>query len=187
MNYSKLVPDSTADRGWWLGSPVTSQESPIDAWAFTTGTWYPSEDAIVFPIKEKGLILDFTFFAFGYLALRKYSKTDKIIPLFGDSAQFIPAIAGDGTELYIVNVLNSIECLDPTCVNSYYPLDYEFSSKAGKPQMIIGLILLQDRIVDLPIFRVGGWQIPMIINDELLVYIKQQQITGITGMPVLLK
>lgn len=187
MKYYKVIPDSSAEHGWWLGSPTNLHSDPIDAWAFTTGTHYQSDDTIVFPIKEKGETLDFTFFAFGYLVMRNSPRTNEIIPQFRNSAQFIPAVASDGTKLHVVNVLNSIDCIDPACVNSFYPINYEPRFKAGKPQMVIELRLLQNQIVDLPIFRVEGWQIPIIITDELLAYIKTQKLTGISGMPVSFK
>lgn len=187
MKYYKLIPDSSAEDGWWLGSPTNLLSEPIDAWAFTTGTRYESNDMIVFPVKEGGAIHDFTFFAFGYLVMRKSPRTNEIIPQFRSSVQFIPAVASDGTELYVINVLNSIDCIDLACVNSYFPSNHEPRSKAGKPQMVIELRLLQNQIVDLPIFRVSGWQIPIIISDELLAYIKQKELIGISGLPVLCK
>lgn len=187
MKYSKLIPDSSAEHGWWLGSPTNLHSDPVDAWAFTTGTHYQSDDTIIFPIKEKGETLDFTFFAFGYLVMRNSKLANGLIPQFRNSVQFIPAVASDGTELYIVNVLNSIDCIDPACVNSRYPSIYEPRSKAGKPQMVIELRLIQNKIMDLPIFRVEGWQIPIIISDELIAHIKTQKLTGISGMPVSLK
>ena len=98
LKYSKVIPDFSAEHGWWLGSPTNLHSDPIDAWAFTTGTRYQSEDMIVFPIKETGDITDFTFFAFGYLVMRNSPRTYEIIPQFRNSVQFIPAVASDGTE-----------------------------------------------------------------------------------------
>lgn len=152
---------------WFLGKPRDSSGNAIYIWAFTTCKEFPVPAApVMIPIGEPGRDARFNFGAF---------DTPVVDPPMGallkslapDDVQLIPAVADDGTELTILNVLPCVDCIDDskTIAEKWTPEDGR-PDKVGKYHTVARLVLDPSRI-DHDIFRVAGWDVALVVSARV--------------------
>jgi len=96
----------------------------------------------------------------------------KIARIFAESkdanTQIIPATIPGCGDIYIVNPLSSMDCIDYNSSQiEYYPDNFEDNSRRGLPRMIIDLSLRFSGTIDASIFRIKGWPIPLFVTEPL--------------------
>ena len=93
---------------------------------------------------------------------------DAVVAAVGDDVQLLPATTDDGEDVYIVNVLRRISCIDEkSTVGERWQASHGRPDKTGKYRMIIELRHDPTRIGNAQIFRVEGWEVALIVSESL--------------------
>ncbi len=177
FQFFRLLDDIQFEGRWQLSEP-RSANGGVNPCHFTTGRIYkgPTDLKIA---KEDGVLLDFTLAAFDVPVV-----TEHIASLLRDlcphDIQFIPIkIEGEDGKYAILNVLRTIECLkEPESVFSKWSEADGRSDKLGQYRMVAKLVIDQQRAVGADIFRIAGWDVPIIVSRRIKVMLEQQSCIG---------
>jgi hypothetical protein len=99
--------------------------------------------------------------------------------------ELVPAlIEGDSKAVAIANVLESVDCIDESrTVGEKWPADAGRPDKVGQYRTIVHLRVDPDRI-RADIFRVGGWEVALVVSDHLVAEAGLSAIPGIRLLEV---
>ena len=177
----KLQFDSEDAGQWFLEAPRTPEGSRVDPRIFTYGTPVETPDPLTVPVRDPGHELDFSFAAFDMLVVtgRVGALIEHVAP--GD-IQRIPVRVEPATGSFeILNVLPVIDCIDrDRTVGTFWTPDDGRPEKVGQYRMIIDLKLDSARVGGHDIFRVGGWDIAVIVTERLKDALQREHVTGLT-------
>ena len=179
MNYYKIIDDDTADR-WHLSLPRDKNGEDLFEWKFNLGKICNENREIFVDIKYGGEPLDFTLCAFEIPVVN-----DKIINLLSDyitdNLQVVPIIIPDILDkFYILNILNVVDCVDEDRSEfiKWTKNDHR-SDLAGDYREITELYIDQIKAKGNKIFRLGGWEMEIVVNEEIVSSFKSAKTTGI--------
>lgn len=173
MAWYRLLDDIDFPDRWQLDEPQSAAED-VDAWDFTTGVVWKGEGALSTPA-EDGVALDFTLGAFGVPYVSK-RMAEVFAPL--EAVQLVPVTIRDRA-WFILNVISVVDCIDEceSVFTKWTPQDGR-SDKVGQYRMVAKLRLNESRASGNRIFRLTGWDVPIIVDGDLVAEIKKIDPTG---------
>lgn len=174
--YSRILVDSSVEDLWFLGEPSNSDGEELDARIFTTCRPFgKTQSPLLLPIEKRGRPVPLSFGAFD-MPVASRTLGDSFALAAGGDVELVPAVAEDGTELSIVNVLPEVECIDEsrTIGEKWTPEDGR-PDKIGRYRTILELFIDPNR-VDREIFRLAGRRIVLIVSDWFA------EVTGLTSL-----
>ena len=132
------------------------------------------------PITEGKTSLDFTLGAFDMpvVATRIAEAIEESAP---GGVQRIPVVIGDGIVGYeALNVLNKLKGLDEKrSLISYWTPEDGLPEKVGTYFGVARIALDTLVVADAQIFRLDGWEVPIIINEQVKEVLGKLRVTGI--------
>jgi hypothetical protein len=178
--YYDLVDDRRSHTRWHLRSPVNEEGQPIDPWQFFEGKRLEPLGTIRFPVKPTGQALEFTWASFSIPVVH-----DRFVRLFQHlgvpDVQFIPAqVEGHAGPYFILNALRIVHCIDDArCTEAEYwrPEDGQ-PEKVGEYRSVVGLRIDSSKVGDARIFRTWGWDIALIVSEEIKQAIESEDLSG---------
>jgi hypothetical protein len=178
--YYELVDDRRTHTRWHLRSPVDEQGQPIDPWKFFEGKRLEPQEEIRFPVKPLGQTLDFTWASFSIPVVH-----DRLVRLFQHlgvpDVQFIPVqVEAHAGPYFILNALRIIRCIDDAqCTETQYwkPEDGQ-PEKVGQYRSVVGMRIDSAKVGDARIFRTWGWDIALVISEDIKQAIESAGISG---------
>jgi hypothetical protein len=176
--------DSTVADLWFLGEPLGPDGSEIDARRFTESEPFgPVAQPLVLPIAQAGRAARLTFAAFDMPVVDK-ALAESFALAAGDDIELVPAVAEDGTELMIANVLQRVDCLDESrTVGDKWTERDGRPDKVGEYRTIVRLFIDPSR-ADHEIFRVSGWEVALVVSDWFADVTGLTAIEGVRLQPV---
>lgn len=182
--YSRVLVDSAVGDLWFLGEPVTHSGEVIDARRFTACQRFgPVDEPLRLPIQHLGRRAQLTFAAFDMPVVDR-ALGASIFEAVGDDVELVSAIAEDGSELSIVNVLPCLECIDESkTVGEKWAERDGRPDKTGSYRTIVQLFIDRSR-VDHEVFRVAGWKIALVVSDAFAEVTSLAALDGIRLLPV---
>lgn len=164
----RLKPDHMLSDTWFLDEPLSSG-TQLDARAFTGAKVHEGPLAgIRFPVGRTGKPVSFNFGAFDIPVVDRaiYSALKDIV---ADDVQWIPSrVDGTDSTFYIMNVIRTPSCIDEARTEGHkWPATGSRPEKAGQYRGIVRLVLDERRAGPFKVFRVGGWKIALVVNDEV--------------------
>ena len=178
--YYELTDDRRSRARWHLRSPLNEQGQPVDTWQFFKGRRLEPEGTIRFPVRPAGEALDFTWAAFSIPVV--HERFAQLFQRLGvPEVQFIPAQVEAHPEPYfILNTLRTIPCIDDArCagVEHWRPEDGQ-PEKVGEYRSVAGLRIDPSKAGGARIFRPWGWDVALIVSDDLKHAIEAEGLSG---------
>ena len=99
----------------------------------------------------------------------------------GEAVQCIPVIVDPSLERFeILNVLDLVECVDEERSEiTKWTEDDGRPDKIGHYRMITKLVLNEKKISDHRIFRVAGWEVALIVDENIKLSLERKKVSGI--------
>ena len=184
--YFRLRDDMRIPGRWMLGSPTDVQGHEVDPWQFSNGRPLDVQGKIRFQVEVAGQSLDFSL---DTLAIPVVNG--RVVALFEklgiQEVQFIPVeVEGQREPWFILNTLRSIRCIDDAqCeeVKYWKPEDGQ-PEKVGEYRVVSGMRIDPAKVGDARIFRPWGWEVALVVSEELKEAMTREGITGTKFVPV---
>jgi hypothetical protein len=183
--YSRVLVDGSIGDLWFLGKPVEPSGAAIDARRFTACEPFgPVVEPLRLSIQRPGRVARLTFGPFD-MPVVDQQLSDAFAAAADRDVELVSAIAEDGTELSIVNVLPCLECIDEAnTVGEKWAESDGRADRVGMYRTIVHLVIDPSR-VDHEIFRVAGWKIALIVSDRFADATGLAAVEGVRLLPVM--
>ncbi|SRR6266487_2050344 len=183
MGYYRVLKDREVADLCFFGEP-RDVSGEIDARRFTRCERYGEPPKpLQIPIVEPGNKPDFAFGAFD-LPVVSPRLGRRLQDLAPDAVELIPAIADDA-EREILNVLRCVDCIDEArTVGEKWPVGSPRKDRVGQYRTIVHLFLDSSRLVGHHVFRVRGWEVALVISDDVAQQLPKAQMYGTRLIPV---
>jgi hypothetical protein len=180
MKFFRLLGDPSRSGKWLPAEPLSTDNVEIDAREFTKGKPYYGPSPCRVPIAQQGIPTEFTLAAFDMpiVSRRLGSILDSICP---GAIQHFPVTVGECCSTYeILNVTTVAHCIDETRsdIMKWKPEDRR-PEKVGMYRMVTNLTINPDRAGSNHIFRLGGWEIALVVSDDVKKAIEGTRDLGI--------
>jgi hypothetical protein len=180
MNYFEIHDDVDAEKRWYLGDLNICEGKEIDTRKFTVGKMYRGSKNLCVEIYRKGRALDFSFAVFDMPVVRK--EVGELIQHHApDSIQLVPCRVGSQAADYVIlNVLRMLDCIDDSKSEyiKWTSADHR-SDLAGQYRTVTRLVIDPDRAAGEKIFRLAGWEMPIIVGQEIRDALESRHVSGI--------
>ena len=185
--YFELTDNMSIRHRWHLRMPVDESGQTINnPWLYRRGEWIEPQRDLRFPVRPDGTALDFTLAASLIPVIH-----ERVVDIFQHQrvpdVQFIPVqVEGHQGPYFILNTLRTIRCIDDarsTEVEYWKPEDNR-PDKLGQYRSIIGMRIDPTKVGDAQIFRPWGWNVALIVSEDLMDAMEAVGITGTKFEPV---
>ncbi|QSQ27993.1 hypothetical protein JY651_05500 [Pyxidicoccus parkwayensis] len=157
-----------------------------DPWQFFDGKRIESHGTIRFPVKPDGETLDFTLASFAIPVVH-----ERVVDLFlhqrVQDVQFIPVeVEGHKGPYFILNTLRTIRCIDDarSAEVQYFTPEDNQPERVGEYRVVSGMRIDPTKVGDAQIFRPWGWNVALIVSEDLMDAMEAVGITGTKFEPV---
>lgn len=180
--YYRLQDDVNFPNRWHLGELIDGNGNEIeqDLFIYPKGRKINLYKPLSLKIDERGSCLDFTFTSYDMPLVKK--QIGSILESFEKNGiQRIPVNIESCEEEYeILNIFNTIDCLDEGRSEILFWKEEDGRpDKVGKYRMVTNMHVDPDRAVGFNIFRLGGWQIAIIVSERVKSALEKIGATGI--------
>ena len=184
VGYSRVLFDSAVSDLWFLGEPMSHSGEAIDARRFTACERFGTiDEPLRLPIQQSGRAARLTFGSFDMPVVDRALGASFAAAASGD-VELVPAIAEDGSELSIANVLPCLDCIDESkTVGEKWTESHGRPDRVGRYRTIVHLFIDRSR-ADHEIFRVAGWKIALVVSDRFAHATGLAAVEGIRLLPV---
>ncbi|HZI13235.1 MAG TPA: DUF1629 domain-containing protein [Myxococcus sp.] len=168
--YFDLADDVYVPRRWDLGHPMDEQGQELeDPWQFTEGTPVHFKGRIRIPVRGRGKKLDYSHASFSTPIIH-----ERLVPVFTELApndvQFIPVEMEKQSEQYFILVATRlIQCIDDARsaeARRWKPEDGR-PEKVGQYRAVYRMRIDPAKVGDAQVFRTWGWQIALIVSEDI--------------------
>src|ERR1043166_637901 len=151
----------------WRSEAEPGREE-VEGWHFTSGKKYEAAAPLVIPIYQGTVELDFTLGSMGMPVVKPH-PAKRLKELCGDSVQWIPAVVpGIAERFEIANVLTLVDALDVDRSEVQWWTEKDnWPEKIGTIAGVARLVLRKDALVGVTMFRLNGWEPPLLISETL--------------------
>jgi hypothetical protein len=180
MRYFRISDSFKIVDRWYLGTPRTPEGDEIDPRLLTGGSVYRGRGPLLVPVKEGKTPLDFTLGAFDMpvVAARVAEVIEKYAP---GSVQRIPVVIGSGIIGHeALNVLKKLKGMDEKrSLISYWTAEDGQPEKVGTYCGVARIALDIKAVKGVQIFRLDGWEVPIIVDEHVKDALTKLCVTGI--------
>lgn len=169
---------------WYLNHPTTCEGEEVDPWQFTAGQRLDFREPLVFTQFQHGRALPFSLAAYEIPVVDE--ETGNVLrAVSGDDLELLPAIIeGQDAPFWIANVVNAMECVDEARSRFTRFTPEHHPDRAGEYQMFIELKIDPARVVGHQVFRIKGWEAPLIVSDRVRTAMEARALPGLVFTPV---
>ncbi|WP_141620404.1 DUF1629 domain-containing protein [Myxococcus sp. AB036A] len=167
---------------WYLGEPrraVTNEEA--DPCEFTAGRPVSIQGHMKVPVTATGRPLDFSTAGISATPIVHVKVATRLSELAPDDVQFIPVdVEGQPDQYLILVATKLIRCIDPNASREvrYWKPEHGQPERVGEYRSVAGLRIDPGLVGSAKLFRTWGWDIALIVSEDLKVAIEQEQTTG---------
>jgi hypothetical protein len=180
--YFDLSDDEYIPKRWYLGEPLDQRGNAVDPWQFRQGRPVHLAERLKVPIDQKGLHLDFTTTLVGITPIVHAKVAALLRELAPNDVQLLPVdIEGEPEPYFLMNTLRTIKCIDDErCEEVLYWLpEDERPEKTGTYRNVAGLRIDPSKVGDTRIFRPWGWNVVLIVSQDVQQALERMGVTGI--------
>ncbi|WP_338864690.1 imm11 family protein [Myxococcus stipitatus] len=155
---------------WYLSDPTDADGKEIDElWRFSEGRTVELRETLRIPIYRPGEPLDFE------LAGNTPIVSERVAAIFRelapDDVQLFPVtVDGHPGPFFLLNITRLIPCIDDAACREvqYFSADEELdAAQAGEYRSVAGLRIDKSRVGKTRAFRLWGWYMPIIVDEDL--------------------
>lgn len=178
MNYYRIKDDIYAEDYSTLGG-IKRNGSDVDADVFTIGAVYDYESAQTFLVEGevKGKF-DFSLASFDVpIVSGRFARL--LTGLAENDIQLIPVRTSCIGDFYILNILTRINCLDEArSLFTKWEASDGRPDRTGQYRMVAELKIVSEAAEGRCIFRIAGWDVPIIVSEQLMKLAQAQDMKG---------
>jgi hypothetical protein len=180
MRHFSISDSFTRSDRWYLGAPKKENGEEIDPRIFTRGEPVAIRDDLYVPVDQGTRPLDFTLAAFDMPVVKTHVAAI-IETCAAENIQRIPVFVGANLKGYeILNVLPKLKALNETHSEiSYWRPEDGWPERVGEYSGVAKIVLKKDIVRGVRIFRLNGWEVPIIIDEVLQAALSEARVTGI--------
>jgi uncharacterized membrane protein len=180
--FFRLAIDVYVPGRWYLGELMDSQGQEFeDLWLFSYGRAVELKERLLIPVERPGRALSFDTAGIGQVPV----VTAPIAAVFREMAagdvQLFPAeVQGQTEPHWLVNVARKIRCIDDAAseeIQRYTEADGR-PERLGEYRAVGGLRIDASKVGDARVFRLWGWEPPIIVDAELKAALEHAGIVG---------
>ncbi|WP_146442251.1 imm11 family protein [Botrimarina colliarenosi] len=178
MRYYWLYDDDLQydDKTRCLHIAATLEGGPREDWEYIRGARFPEEPPVKLVEGNDGVPCPLYLQGYGILVVEK-ELGEVLRGIAGDSIQLIPCQYEAQPDLFLLNTLSMVDCLDweASVIECYHPQGLSsWPNKRGEIDDIGRLVFDADKAAGNAIFRLPDWNFRMFINqdvkDALILY-----------------
>lgn len=178
--YFKLTDDVSIPGRWELGEPTDLHGQEVDPWQFTKGNAVQVSERLRVPVKRPGQSLDFSFtsLATPIVHTRVAALLAELAPT---DVQFLPVELGAQPDQYRLLVATRlVRCIDDqrSAEVKYWKPEDGRPEKTGEYRAVYGLRIDPSKVGEARIFRTWGWDIALIVSEEIKEALERLGATG---------
>ncbi|MCP3163219.1 imm11 family protein [Myxococcus qinghaiensis] len=179
--YFRLRPDIQAGN-WSLGDPLDETGKEVeDIWQFAEGRPLQIAGHLTFPIEEPGRWLDYCTAGAGMAPVVHVRVANLFAELAPDDVQLIPVDVEGRPEQHVLLVATKlIRCIDDEASEEimYWKPEDDRPDKLGQYRSVYGMRIDRTKAGGAKVFRTWGWEIALVISEDLKVALERAKVTG---------
>lgn len=181
MRYFRIEDSFCEISRWHLKGPETTEGDELDPRLFTAGMRYSGRSPLRIAIRRGTQPLDFTLGSFD-MPVVKREVAEMIEALAPMEVQRIPAkVIGDHGWFEVLNVLNLRKAINESKSEiRWWKEEDGIPDKVGKYAGIAKLVLDQQGVECAHIFRLIGWELPLIVCESIKDRLEGMNVSGIS-------
>jgi hypothetical protein len=180
--YFKLSDDVYIPGRWELGTPRDSRGRDFGSRLFLRGEPAHIDGRLTIPIYQAGKPLDFTLADAGAVPV----VTEKVATLLAEMApqdvQLFPVdVDTQSGPYFLVNVVRLVKCIDNQASDEvqYWRPEDGRPDKVGTYSSVSGMRIAPNKVGDAKVFRTWGWNIALIVSEEIKKALERAGATGL--------
>jgi len=180
--FYRILLDAQNNDVWFIHGPFDQNGNLVNSELFTTCRIYSDiTSELSYRIDEGGAPTNFTYASF-HVPVIDERICDVLLGCDSRDIQLIPVKIEDERETrhWILNVIRKVQCLDEqnSTIMWWKPEDGR-PDKVGQYRMVSKIKLERNRIGNRHIFRLDGWEVALIISNQLK---RKLELNGISGV-----
>jgi hypothetical protein len=179
QRFFDLSDDVYVPHRWHLKTPIDSQGRRVHDWDFKRGMPVQVEGRLTIPVEVAGTPLDFSEagLSIPVVHVKVASMLSELAP---DDVQLIPADIEGQPEQYLVLVATRlIRCIDEKASRILlWTHEDGVPHKVGQYRDVRGLRIDKEKVGNAKVFRPEGWQVVLIVSEEIKVALEDMGATG---------
>ncbi len=180
--YFRLSEDAYLPGRWELGTPRDSRAREFGSRVFLRAGPTHVECALRVPIEQSGTPLDVSFADIGTVPVVSERVATLLSQCAPDDVQLFPVGVETLSESYfIVNVVRLVKCIDDEASGEvrYWTEQDGLPAKVGQYSSVSGMRIDPSKVGDARIFRTWGWQVALIVSEDIKDALTLAGITGV--------
>ncbi|MCK8497623.1 MULTISPECIES: imm11 family protein [Myxococcus] len=167
---------------WYLGDPQDEAGAEVeDIWEFTRGRPGRLAGRLTFPVDEPGKRLDYTTAGVAMIPIVHVRVANIFAELAPDDVQLVPVGVQGCPDQYVMLVVTKlVRCIDDKASREalvWKPED-ERPEKLGQYRSVAGMRIDRTKAGAARVFRTWGWEIAVIISEDIKVALERAKVTG---------
>ncbi|WP_342376418.1 hypothetical protein NVS55_34680 [Myxococcus stipitatus] len=167
---------------WNLGDPLDEQGHEVtDPYVFTAGRPVRVEGRLTIPVDEPGRRLDFCTAGIGAAPIVHVRIATLFMELAPNDVQLIPVDLHGHPDQYLLLVATKrIRCIDDKASEEvrYWKPEHGQPERVGDYKSVMGLRIDASKVGDAQVFRTEGWDIALIVSEDIKQALERTQATG---------
>ncbi|NOJ53454.1 MULTISPECIES: imm11 family protein [Myxococcus] len=157
---------------WSLDDPIDAQGRQLDdLWLFRDGKPVELHEKLRVPIERPGEPLDIEFAGTAFTPVVSERVASVFREMAADDTQLFPVeIEGQVRPFFVLNVAREIRCIDDGACREvqFFTADEELhADRAGQYRSVMGLRIDKSKVGNVRVFRLWGWNMPIIVDEEI--------------------
>ncbi|WIG92921.1 DUF1629 domain-containing protein [Myxococcus sp. SDU36] len=185
--YFRLKEDMQAEN-WDLGDLLNEQGQEVDdPYLFAAGQPVRVTGRLTIPVDAPGRRLDFCMAGIGAAPIVHVRVATLFAELAPDDVQLIPVDVQSHPDQYLILVATKrIRCIDDKASEEvrYWKPEHGQPERIGDYKSVMGLRIDTTKVGDAKVFRTEGWDIALIVAEEIKHALERLQATGVKFTPV---
>ena len=165
-----------------MGDPRDEQGQEVDdPYIFAAGRPTNVKGRLTMPVNEPGKPLDFCTAGTGAAPVVHVKVATLFAELAPDDVQLIPVnIQGHPDQYLILVATKRIRCIDDEASEEvrYWKPEHGQPERVGDYKSVMGLRIDTSKVSDTKVFRTEGWDIALIVSEDIKKALERAKITG---------
>lgn len=167
---------------WYLGDPLDEHGQEVeDPYRFRAGQRIAIEGRLTFPLDQPGRPRDFSNAGLGMAPIIHVRAAAIFAERAPDDVQLIPVdVQGQPDQYVLLVATRLIRCIDDAASREvlYWKPEHEQPERVGQYRSVSGLRIDTQAVGHAQVFRPWGWNLALIVSENLKVALEQANITG---------